>query len=66
MGINREFAETTDQSCLNRFLTETPWDEAALNEARIDWRQEDASTKLSEQGVIAIDHVLIDHVFIDH
>jgi hypothetical protein len=23
-GINRELAETTDQSCLNRFLTEAP------------------------------------------
>jgi hypothetical protein len=60
-GINREFAETTDQSCLNRFLTEAPWDEVALNEARIDWHQEDASTKFSERGVIAIDNVLIDH-----
>lgn len=25
-GINREFAETADQSCLNRFLTAAPWD----------------------------------------
>jgi hypothetical protein len=25
-GINREFAQTTDQSCLNRFLTEADWD----------------------------------------
>jgi hypothetical protein len=24
-GINREFAITTDQSCLNRWLTEAPW-----------------------------------------
>lgn len=60
-GINREFAETTDQSCLNRFLTEAPWDAEALNEARIDWHQEDASTRFSERGVIAIDNVLIDH-----
>ena len=60
-GINREFADTTDQSCLNRFLTEAPWDAEALNEARIDWHQEDASTRFSERGVIAIDNVLIDH-----
>lgn len=60
-GINREFAETTDQSCLNRFLTEASWDVEALNEARIDWHQEDASTRFSERGVIAIDNVLIDH-----
>jgi len=25
-GINVEFAETTDQSCLNRFLTDADWD----------------------------------------
>jgi len=60
-GINREFAETTDQSCLNRFLTEAPWGAEALNEARIDWHQKDASTRFSERGVIAIDNVLIDH-----
>jgi hypothetical protein len=61
MGINREFAETTDQSCLNRFLTEAPWDEETLNEARIEWHQEDATTRFSERGVVAIDNVLIDH-----
>jgi len=60
-GINREFAQTTDQSCLNRFLTEVPWDAEALNEARIDWHQEDSSTQFSDRGVIAIDNVLIDH-----
>lgn len=26
LGINREFAQTTDQSCLNEFLTEVDWD----------------------------------------
>ena len=36
-GINREFAETTDQSCLNRFLTEVPWDVEALNDRRLEW-----------------------------
>ena len=25
-GINREFAHTTDQSCLNRFLHHEAWD----------------------------------------
>ena len=25
-GINYEFAMTTDQSCLNRFITEVKWD----------------------------------------
>jgi hypothetical protein len=30
-GINREFAATTDQSCLNRWLTEAPWDAERIN-----------------------------------
>ena len=30
LGINREFAQTTDQSCLNRFLTEVSWPEFAV------------------------------------
>src|SRR5919198_2075352 len=31
-GINREFALTTDQSCLNRWLTEVAWDVTVLND----------------------------------
>src|SRR3990170_2603825 len=38
-GINGEFVETTDQSCLNRFLTEVAWDEQALNERRLELLQ---------------------------
>ena len=60
-GINREFARTTDQSCLNRFLTEVDWDVEALNERRLDFLQQDPAMCYSEQGVIAIDNVLIDH-----
>ena len=60
-GINGEFAETTDQSCLNRFLTEVDWDELALNERRLELLQQDPSTRYDEKGVIAIDNVLIDH-----
>jgi len=60
-GINREFAETTDQSCLNRFLTEVDWDVAELNRRRLEWLQESPDTRYSNQGVIAIDDVLIDH-----
>jgi hypothetical protein len=60
-GINSEFAMTTDQSCLNRFLTEVTWDEAELNERRLTWLQEDSSTRYGDRGVIAIDDVLIDH-----
>ena len=60
-GINREFAQRGDQSCLNRFLTEVGWDIEALNERRLDILQEEPATRYSAQGVIAIDNVLIDH-----
>ena len=60
-GINGEFIETTDQSCLNRFLTESHWDETALNEQRLALMQRDPATRYSQQGVIAIDDTLIDH-----
>lgn len=61
-GINREFAVTTDQSCLNRWITTAgTWDAEALNEARLAWLQKDPSTRYSAQGVIPIDNTLIDH-----
>jgi hypothetical protein len=61
LGINREFAETTDQSCLNKFLTEVEWNETELNERRLKWHQRDSTTRYSDRGVIPIDNVLIDH-----
>ena len=61
LGINREFAQTTDQSCLNKFLTEVDWDANTLNKQRLEWLQEDSSTRYTDRGVIAIDNVLIDH-----
>jgi hypothetical protein len=60
-GINREFAQTTDPSCLNRFLTDADWDVARLNQRRLDLLQRDPSTRYSDQGVIPIDNSLIDH-----
>jgi DDE superfamily endonuclease len=60
-GINSEFVDTTDQSCLNRFLTEAAWNEQALNERRLEFLQRDPSTRYSAQGVIALDDTLIDH-----
>ena len=61
LGINSEFAETTDQSCLNRFLSEVDWDVTALNQRRLDLLQKNPTTRYSDQGVIALDNVLIDH-----
>jgi hypothetical protein len=60
-AINREFANTTDQSCLNRFLNDVVWSEHALNERRLEILQRNPSTRYSDEGVIAIDDVLIDH-----
>lgn len=60
-AINREFAQTTDQSCLNRFLTQADWDVAKLNRMRLDELQRDPSTRYCEHGVIPIDNTLIDH-----
>jgi hypothetical protein len=60
-AINREFAQTTDPSCLNRFLTDADWDVRRLNQRRLELLQQDPSTRYSEQGVIPIDNTLIDH-----
>ena len=60
-GINSEFAQTTDQSCLNRFLTDSPWSEPDLNELRLELMQSEPSMRYSGHGVIAIDDTLIDH-----
>ena len=60
LGIHDEFAQTTDQSCLNRFLTEVPWDVQTLNQRRLERLQEDPFTRYSDHGVIAIDNTLID------
>ena len=60
LGIHDEFARTTDQSCLNRFLTEATWEVQDLNERRLEQLQKDPSTRSSDQGVIPIDNTLID------
>ena len=60
-AINREFADTTDQSRLNRWLTEVNWDVQRFNTQRLQWLQKDPSTRYSAQGVIALDNVLINH-----
>src|SRR4030042_3419701 len=60
-AINREFAITTDQSCLNRWITETGWEEEAFNNQRLEWLQRSPDTRYSQQGVIPIDKLLIDH-----
>jgi hypothetical protein len=60
-GINREFAVTTDQSCLNRWLTEVDWDASKLNERRLELLQQDSHTRYTAFGTIPLDNTLIDH-----
>jgi len=60
-GINAEFAETTDQSCLNRWLTQAHWDVQELNRQRLAWLQQDSSTRYAPSGIIPIDNTLVDH-----
>jgi len=60
-GINAEFADTTDQSCLNRWITEVAWDERELNRQRLAWLQQSAQTRYAPNGVIPIDNTLVDH-----
>lgn len=60
-AISRQFAVTTDQSCLNRWLGEVAWDADALNAERLAWLQKDPACRYSARGVIPIDNVLIDH-----
>lgn len=60
-GINREFVQTTDQSCLNRWITEVDWDPKKLNDRRLEELQKDSRTRYSHRGVIPIDSTLIDH-----
>ena len=60
-AINRLFAVTTDQSCLNRWLVEASWDAAVLNDRRLAWLQDNPKTRYSPHGVIAIDNTLVDH-----
>jgi len=59
-GINAEFAQTTDQSCLNRWITEVDWDGAQLKQQRLAWLQRDPQTRYAPRGVMPIDHTLVD------
>ena len=60
-GINRELVVTTDQSCLNRWLSEVSWDTKAFNHRRLEWWQRGPKTRYSSGGVMAIDNHLVDH-----
>ena len=59
-GMTKEMPNASDQSCLNRFLTEVEWDHEDMNQKRIDWLQQFDDTKFHERGVIALDDVLLE------
>jgi hypothetical protein len=59
-GIASNFMEGTDQSSVNRFLTEYSWDEDKLNDKRLEILQSDPLTKWSKKGVISIDDTLLE------
>lgn len=59
-GMTSEMPNASDQSCLNRFMTEVEWDVDAVNKARIEWLQQFDDTRFHERGVIGLDDVLID------
>jgi len=53
LGINSEFAQTTDQSCLNRSITEAGWDVQKLNDLscpRFPWTVNKTGVKSPFQG----------------
>src|SRR5262245_15866679 len=60
-GLNRAFALPTDQSCLNRWLTEVEWNVTALNDRRLAWLQQAPQTRYRMRGGMAIDTTLVTH-----
>jgi hypothetical protein len=60
-GINAQFAQASDQSCLNRFFHLEAWDVQAINTRRLDLLQQAPDTRYIDHGTIAIDDTLIDH-----
>ena len=59
-GITDGMLNTSDQSCLNRFLTSVEWDHEELNASRINWLQNNDTTCFHKNGIIALDDVLIE------
>jgi hypothetical protein len=60
-GINAEFAQTTAQSCLNRWSTEVDWEATQLHEQRLAWVPQDPPTRSAPSGGMPIDNRRGDH-----
>ena len=57
--INSMFLDGKDQSSLNRFLTESGWNEEEVNDKRIELLQKHPQTRFSKKGVISIDDSIV-------
>ena len=51
----------TQQTFVDAYASEAPWDINRINAHRLEWLQSDPTTKYRQDGVIAIDNTLIDH-----
>ncbi len=61
-GINRLFVhERRNQSSLNRWLTESPFDHEALNQTRLRLLESLPGTRMKSQGVLSVDDTLLKH-----
>lgn len=61
-GINRLFVhENRNQSSLNRLLTESPFDLAEMNQARLDLLGGLPGTRMKPRGVFSLDDTLLIH-----
>lgn len=57
-AINSLFLEGNDQSSLNKFLTQSDWDEEELNNKRLELLQTKEKTRWKHYGIIAIDDTI--------
>lgn len=57
-GINNNFIERKDQSNLNHFITDSEWDEEALNDRRIDLVNEHTKDVKEKDSFLIIDDTL--------
>lgn len=68
-AINRLFVvDARNQSSLNRFMRESPFDEAMVNSSRLCMLQSQPATQLKGSGVLSLDDTLLPHygTYFDH
>lgn len=58
-AMNKLFLDGNDQSSLNKFLTQSGWDESELNNKRLELLQTKRKTQWKPYGIIAIDDTIL-------